>query len=107
MPCVGGCMFNVGINWSKERSKDRIKGHWKLFRKLWRQYERLCDELPFIVPTVLEWPRSNAYWKVPAVVRRLKKNGMTYCDFDGCQYGLKDRKGKLFLKNQQLNTKLI
>ena len=34
MPCTGGCMFNMGINWSKESAKAGIKGHWKLFRKL-------------------------------------------------------------------------
>ena len=98
MPCVGGCMFNVGINWAKGKSTDRIIGHWKLFRKLWKQYERLCDELPFIIPTILEWPRSNAYWKERAVIKRLAKNRMHYTDFDGCSYGLLDSKGIQYLK---------
>ena len=98
MPCVGGCMFNMGINWAKANARKQIKGHWKLFRKLWSQYDRLCKELPFNIPTILEWPRSNAYWKVTKVTERLKKNGMAYTDFDGCQYGLKDKDGIEFLK---------
>ena len=91
-------MFNMGINWAKEKTRARIEGHWKLFRELWKQYARLCKELPFTVPTVLEWPRSNAYWKEQEVVKLLAMNGMVYTDFDGCQYGLKDSKGKLFLR---------
>ena len=91
-------MFNVGINWAKEKSQQRIKGHWKLFRKLWKQYERLCDEVGFVVPTILEWPRSNAYWRETMVKKRLEKNGMVYSDFDGCRYDLRDPSGIQYLK---------
>ena len=89
-------MFNMGIN--KFKAKDKIKKHWKLFRKLWSQYERLCDELDFIIPTILEWPRNNAYWKVTAVRRRLNKNGMHFANFDGCSYELRDSNGVEYLK---------
>ena len=91
-------MFNMGINWAKEKSRARIKGHWSLFRKLWRQYEKLCDEVGFVVPTILEWPRNNAYWRESMVKKRLEKNGMVFSDFDGCRYDLHDSSGIQYLK---------
>ena len=56
-PCTGGCLFNIGINAKIPKAQAKIQGHWKLFHKLWKSYERLCNEVNFVVPTVLEWPR--------------------------------------------------
>ena len=44
-PCTGGCLFNVGINSKRPECSEKLMKHWTLFRKLWRNYERLNDEV--------------------------------------------------------------
>ena len=101
-PCTGGCLFNVGINSKRpEECSDKLLKHWTLFRKLWRNYERLNREASRQIPTMFEWPRSCTYWAKHKVQKLLESIGMKASDFDGCQYGLKSvRKGRehLFLR---------
>ena len=42
-----------------------------------------------MLPTLIEWPAQCVYWKQRRVQKRLKKEGMKFTKFDGCQYDLK------------------
>ena len=59
-PCTGGCLFNAGINAHNPKCQDKIEGHWVLFRKLWKQLERLLRQFGDL-PIIQEWPRSCLY----------------------------------------------
>ena len=75
-PCTGGCTFNSGINLVNPKCWPKIKAHWALFNKLWKQYDRLCDEVREqvgVIPTILEWPRRCKYWMLPKVMKRQEK----------------------------------
>ena len=53
-PCTGGCLFNVGINSKRPECSAKLLKHWTLFKKLWRNYERLNRELTQRIPTMFE-----------------------------------------------------
>ena len=60
-PCTGGCLLNAGINAKNPKCGPKLEAHFKLFKLLWRQYERLNSEFEGI-NTVFEWPRFCTYW---------------------------------------------
>ena len=98
---LGDACSKPGINSVNPACETKLHAHWKSFSALWRQYDRLCNEITFSVPTILEWPRSCAYWQEKHVNKRLSQNSMIFADFDGCQFDLhSSRKGEdaLFLK---------
>ena len=89
--CTGGCLFNVGINASNPKCKDKLEAHWKLFRRLWAQFQRLFDEYGYF-DVLLEWPRSCTYWREAEVLQMFDDLGVASTKFDGCQLGLKPYK---------------
>ena len=69
---------------------NKLKKHWKLFRELWASFEIVAEHAINVGAAVcLEWPKSNAYWKVDVVKKFLTKHGFKSLFFDGCMYGLK------------------
>ena len=86
-PCTGGCPWSATVNRLKPSAAKKIAQHWKHFRALWRQYERLCKEVKGKIPTVLEWPKACRYWFEKAVIRLLKRSNMRKTEFHGCCFG--------------------
>ena len=99
-PCVGGCLFNAGINAKNPKCQAKLVEHRALFELLWRQLVKLFREFGEL-PIIHEWPRHCTYWKDPLVASFVKKYGLSLTDFDGCQVGLKSclpNEKDLFLK---------
>ena len=74
-PCVGGCPWQR-INAKKSpETRDKIKGHWKLFEKLWKSFMIIASHAKKVGAQVYqEWPRGCAYWKDPKVENFLQKH---------------------------------
>ena len=66
-PCIGGCLFNVGINAKRPQCKAKLRKHAVLFNKLWKQFARLYAEAGRKIQTVIEWPKSCRYWVLKKV----------------------------------------
>ena len=94
-PCTGGSVLqSLNIHLYGERAIKKIKGHYKLFRKLWTSFEEVAEHAIALGAAVfLEWPRYNRYWKEKRVQRFLSKHGFQDCMFDGCVYGLVAKHG--------------
>ena len=84
LPHSGGHTFDIGCNRVKI-AKSEIGMHFDevKFQTLWAQYERLCEEVGTIVPTVIEWPSDHACWERPRLLECLKRNNMYCTSFDG------------------------
>ena len=94
LPCTGGCGFNQGVNWYRgESTRAKIREHWVLFEKLWKQLERLLAELKFPIPLINEWPANNRYWSQPRVRKLMLRPKIQETRFDGCAYGLCSTRG--------------
>ena len=51
--------WNVSVHAKRPQCAKKIQAHKRLFKALWGNYERLCQELDereVSVPSVLEWP---------------------------------------------------
>ena len=93
-PCTGGCLFNAGINAANPKCTTKLRCHWQLFRKLWKNLVRLCDSYPSDrINLIIEWPRYCTYWQQHRVQRFMKKMNLFFSDFDGCQYDLQPTGG--------------
>ena len=94
IPCTGGSAWNR-FNWFKgnPETQNRIVGHWKLYRKLWKTYIILASEVMRIGGCVVnEWPARCSYWKDNRVTKFQREKRMLFSDFDGCAYGLQTKK---------------
>ena len=89
-PCTGGSTLQfLNIAQWGESAIKKMKGHYKLFRKLWAAFEEVAEHAIALGAAVfIEWPRYNRYWKEKCVRKFLSKHGFQDCFFDGCMYGL-------------------
>ena len=97
LPCTGGCSWN-NINKDNPGGLERIKDHQKLFQKLFSNATLLVEKVEDINPIItMEFPTGTEYWKWNRVKKFLKHNGMPKYSFNGCSFGLRNKKGE-FLK---------
>ena len=95
MPCTGGAPMQR-INWNlSEEHRKKIRAHWKLFDRLWEQFEKLDKMLPNL-PIIWEWPLFCDYWQRKKVAKKFRN--MHYTIFDGCQFGLKKKATQDYLQ---------
>ena len=97
LPCTGGCSWN-NINKDNPGGLERIKDHQKLFKKLFSNATLLVEKVEDINPIItMELPTGTEYWKWNRVKKFLKHNDMQKYSFNGCSFGLRNKKGE-FLK---------
>ena len=107
LPCTGGCPWN-NVNKGSQNGKEKIKEHQRLFKKLFKGLEDLCNRLSYASPILLfELPTMCEYWKWKRVQAFLRKYGMDKYKFDGCQLGTCDRHGNLIRKQWTLASNLV
>jgi len=98
-PCTGGCMWNIGINSKRSECQDKLNQHWKLFHRLWEQFELLLAKYGDTLSIAIEWPDSCTYWREHRVRRVLKRMKLVELHFHGCRFGLRSiRNPDLYLK---------
>ena len=104
IPCTGGSTWQH-INKHLPGGGIRLRRHWRLFRKLWHNFEPLAEmTLSKGGHVAIEWPRGCQYWKVPRVARFLQRNKLMISDFDGCMVGVTDLKGVPIKKPWRIAT---
>ena len=87
IPCTGGSTWQI-VNVARLGVTDKLRGHWALFRRFWRNFERLARLVTSGGGVVaLEWPNRCAYWKERAVLKLVKD--FSKAIVQGCEYGLK------------------
>ena len=97
LPCTGGCSWN-NINKDNPGGLERKKDHQKLFKKLFSNATLLVEKVEDINPiTTMELPTGTEYWKWNRVKKFQKHNDMQKYSFNGCSFGLRNKKGE-FLK---------
>ena len=107
LPCTGGCPWN-NVNKESYSGKEKMKEHQKLFKKLFKGLEDLCNRLSYVTPILLfELPTMCKYWKWKRVQAFLRKYGMDRYKFDGCQVGTCDKHGNLIRNQWTLASNLV
>ena len=87
IPCAGGSQWQV-VNKARYGPTAKLQGHWKLFRQLWRAFQRIAGPALSNGGFVCnEWALRCAYWHDERVVHFLKAffKSLVY----GCLYGLR------------------
>jgi len=95
IPCTGGCPFQE-INKNKgEATREKIAGHWKLFRKLWATLKS-CGEIVLRQGGIvaIEWPNRCRYWNEGDVRKFVAKHSLSTAHVHACEYGMQSIKDK-------------
>ena len=95
-PCTGGSSWQrVNIAKGKPETIERVEAHWKLFRKLWENLEKIEKDIQSRGARIaIEWPRSCSYWNLGYVRDFCARNSLETTFFDGCAYGLVAQYGR-------------
>ena len=102
-PCTGGSPLNQGTNSVNPQCQDLLQQHEEEFVKLWNNFRRLIDECaPFSI--IIEWPRCCSYWNRPEVIEVLSELGTFDAVFDGCMYGIVNKKAEPLQKQWRFAT---
>ena len=76
------------LNIARYGVTDRLKGHWKLFRQLWRAFVRIARHVLNAHGLVaIEWPHRCKYWRDSRVAKFLRDNGFSTALVAACMYG--------------------
>ena len=100
IPCTGGSPWQ-NISKLFPGGEERIQGHLKMFRALWKKLVIFVDWLNSIKKkwrNCVEWPKHCAHWNRKEVRDFLSKWNLQGICFDGCAVGLRARSGDV-LKN--------
>ena len=66
-----------------------IKGHRRIFKKIWANFEVVADECAAKGGKIaIEWPKGCLYWRYREVKKLLERHGLKKHSFHGCMYGL-------------------
>ena len=89
LPCTGGSLYQH-LNWRLgPKTRAKIRSHWALFRKLWTNFEKVCDACISVGGHIaIEWPTGCMYWRRRCVKRAMLRWGLVPRRVDGCMYGL-------------------
>ena len=99
IPCTGGSPWQ-NINRLFPVGEERVHGHLKMFKALWKKLVMFVEWLNSVGRKwriCIEWPKNCAYWNWKEVRSFLAKWNVQEICFDGCAIGLRARSGK-FLK---------
>ena len=92
LPCTGGSAW-TRINLKIPKNRDTVLEARKDFRKLWASFVDLSQGLDQVgVQYCVEWPRDCEYWGWSKIRKWLDLHPFVYAKFDGCRFGLKDRR---------------
>ena len=73
-----------------EATREKIAGHWKLFRKLWKTLKPLGD---IVVRQggilAIEWPNKCKFWHERDVRNYVSRHGLCTACVHGCEYGMR------------------
>jgi hypothetical protein len=85
--------------------RKRLAKHLALFAKLWAAFVIVAEDcIAHGGYIAIEWPRACEYWRNAAVLEFVQKHQLTFADFDGCMYELKDGAGVPIRKPWRLAT---
>ena len=56
-----------------------LTAHWGRFRRMWGNFERLCEEAGPL-PSVLDWPKRFGYWVRRRAMGRLRQDHFNFVD---------------------------
>ena len=99
IPCTGGSPWqrvnkHVATEKGDQAALDKLKGHWTLFRKLWKNFEMIAQYVLGIGGTItIEWPTGCEYWRDRRVINFMQIHDLKTTDIHGCAYGLKTEGG--------------
>jgi len=93
IPCTGGSTLSY-INGSSPGGAEKLQEHWKLWARLWHNFETLAYRTNKLGGRIaIEWPRGCRYWQEPCVRRLMYNLDLADADFDGCQLGMHSAEG--------------
>ena len=92
IPCTGGSQLQ-NANIARYGVTEKLKSHWKTFRKLWKVFRQLADAVLAAQGLVaIEWPVRCKYWHDSQVMCYLKKARYHKAVADGCMFGLQPQR---------------
>ena len=103
IPCTGGSPLQH-INHARGMDPDRLRAHWKLFRKLWSGFEKVGQRIQSLGgQIVIEWPHRCQYWNDPRVAAYIRRNAFVKFKIDGCMYDMKPFKTNPSIPNGRVH----
>ena len=98
LPCTGGSSWSH-VNLTLPGNREKVIEARKKFVKLWASFVDMSDGLDKIgVQYAIEWPKHCVYWDWSRVKKWIGAHPIQKAHFDGCRFGLINKKGEYVKK---------
>ena len=94
LPCTGGSSWSH-VNLTLPGNRKKVIEARKKFVKLWASFVDMSEGLDKIgVEYAIEWPKHCVYWDWSPVKKWIEAHPVQKAHFDGCRFGLINKKGE-------------
>ena len=104
LPCTGGSSWSH-VNLTLPGNREKVVEAKKKFVKLWASFVDMSAGLDKVgVQYAIEWPKHCVYWNWSRVKKWIEAHPVQKAHFDGCRFGLINKKGEYVKKPWTIAT---